>query len=107
MGVIALFARMWTYHLPYDDLLAIIAMVALFRVATDPGNPLSQKYFAGSILSVLAVLNLARLSDISPLRYSILIRANQITWIVMLLFLIFFIRAEAQTGRTEKQSLYG
>ncbi len=33
MGVAALFARFWTYHMWYDDLLILIPMVTLYRLA--------------------------------------------------------------------------
>ena len=35
MGVTALVARFWTYHMWYDDLLILLPMVALFRIANQ------------------------------------------------------------------------
>lgn len=32
MGIGAIVARMWTYHMMYDDLIIVLPMIALFRV---------------------------------------------------------------------------
>jgi len=34
LGVIAIIARLWAYHRQYDDVLVVLALVALFRIAT-------------------------------------------------------------------------
>ena len=34
LGVIAIVARFWAYHRQYDDVVVVLALVALFRIAT-------------------------------------------------------------------------
>jgi hypothetical protein len=34
LGVIAIVARFWAYHRQYDDVIVVLALVALFRIAT-------------------------------------------------------------------------
>jgi len=53
VGVTALAARFWTYHRWYDDLLIVLPLVALFRLAkSDPGE-------RGIVAGVLFALTLA------------------------------------------------
>ena len=39
LGVIAVVARLWAYHRLYDDVLVVLALVALFRIATGVDGP--------------------------------------------------------------------
>jgi hypothetical protein len=84
LAVAALVARCWTYHRMYDDVLIIFPMIALFRVSKEPGS----RWTPSLLLVLMAVLNLARLSNISTLRYLVLITAHQILWGAVLLFLL-------------------
>lgn len=34
LGVVAIIARLWAYHRQYDDVVVVLALVALFRIAT-------------------------------------------------------------------------
>jgi len=53
LGVTALVARSWTYHRWYDDLLILLPMIALFRVAKQEST--TEK---GFVVGALLVINL-------------------------------------------------
>ncbi len=59
LGVTALVARMWTYHRVYDDVLVLLPMVTLFRIAkretSSPGTSLT----AGLLLAAMIVSMIA------------------------------------------------
>jgi len=86
LAVCALIARIWTYHRMYDDVLILFPMIALLRAALQFDLPNSRVAFVLLVFSVF--LNLARLSNISELRYLLLTAAHQGCWIVMLAFFI-------------------
>ena len=59
LGVTALVARFWTYHAPYDDLLILLPMIALFRITvqspeTDAGAMVAGVLLACTMASTLA-----------------------------------------------------
>ena len=51
-------ARLWTYHGWYDDLLFLIPMIALFRLAKQ-GTTDRQKVWAGSLFAAMVLSTLA------------------------------------------------
>lgn len=59
LGVTAIVARFWTYHRWYDDLLILLPMVGLFRLAKSSLIPHPQKISAGIILGLTMVLMIA------------------------------------------------
>lgn len=58
MSAAAFTARFWTYHGWYDDLLLLIPMIALFRLAKQ-GQPDGQKVWAGSLLAAMVCSTMA------------------------------------------------
>jgi hypothetical protein len=57
IGVAGYVARFWTYHRSYDDILIVLPMVALFRIATGGSQERGRDVTAGVLLaSTLAVL---------------------------------------------------
>ncbi len=58
MSAAAFAARFWTYHATYDDLIVLIPMIALFRLAKQSAND-AQKVWAGSLLTAMLCSTLA------------------------------------------------
>jgi hypothetical protein len=58
MSAAAFAARFWTYHAWYDDLILIIPMIALCRLAKQ-GRTIRQKVWAGSLLAAMWLSTLA------------------------------------------------
>jgi Glycosyltransferase family 87 len=57
IGVAALVARFWSYHRSYDDLLIVLSMLALFRIAKGGGSVRNYDVVAALVLSLtLAVM---------------------------------------------------
>ena len=50
-GVAALVARFWTFHGWYDDLLVVLPLIALFRVATSGGSRMGDDRVAGVLFA--------------------------------------------------------
>jgi hypothetical protein len=59
LGVTALVARLWMYHRVYDDMLVVLPMIALFRIARDDGAPPGAAKRAGLLLAVMVAAMLA------------------------------------------------
>ena len=93
VAVAALVARTWTYHRVYDDVLILLAELALFRIARQ--HPSSGRAVTAEILmalSALAMLCPARLLD-EPGRWSwIFTISHSLLWILMLIFLVNYAR---------------
>ena len=104
LGVSALAARFWTYHRWYDDLLIILPLVAVLRIAVrDFGNSAQ-----GVVAGVLFLLNLALLAvpggryvfafvGLEPLE-SVFIAAQLVGWCCLLLLLVCASEPEATSG---------
>jgi hypothetical protein len=119
LGVIALVARFWTYHRLYDDVLVVIALVPLFRLASPliPGGraasePDGRPTFAGIPVPIAAavllattmagMLLLARLGTSPPPWKLIFNGVHEVTWFAVLAFLASVPRqAETGDGRRE------
>jgi len=89
MGVTAIVARFWTYHRYYDDVLIILPMICLFRIAKSYGAGNATGIIAGFLLAVLAFLNLARLHNISLLRFHLITTAMVTSWLLTVSFLLY------------------
>jgi hypothetical protein len=59
IGITAITARFWTYHQWYDDLLILLPMIALFRVAKSASSPESISLMAGTLLGACMLMMLA------------------------------------------------
>lgn len=93
LGVTGYVSRFWVYHRLYDDLLVLIPMIAMFRIAHGE-IPLKIKILAGVILFAnwAAALAPARLLSF-PQPWNILFELLQtICWMAGLLFLLFAAR---------------
>jgi hypothetical protein len=55
IGVSAMVARLWTYHRLYDDVLLLLPLVALFRLAKGEQVPGSDRTLAGILAGTLWV----------------------------------------------------
>lgn len=101
MAVAALAARVWTYHAWYDDLLILIPLIALFRMAKEPSaNDLAMQ--AGALLGVgvLAMLAPGGLYLFPAPWNTVYTTAQVVVWSAMLaLFLRRAAAAPSGTGR--------
>jgi len=92
MGVTALVARLWTYHRVYDDLLCLLPMVSLFRIAKQSEPACAGA--AGMLLALLwaAALGPARLHAFPP-PWNVMFESGQaVAWLLALIFLIDYVR---------------
>lgn len=85
IGVAAIVARLWAYHREYDDLLLVLPLIALYRLAQGP-EPVARALFAlGSV---------ALLAPITPLR-EYASWALVTLWLCQLVFLAAAARRQA------------
>ena len=107
LGVVAIVTRFWSYHRLYDDVLIVLAFVALWRIATavpgkaDPVDPHSVD-IAGRVghdravsatliaTSMLFILLPARLGTGPEPWHQIFDISHVVTWLAMLAFLLWF-----------------
>ena len=57
LGVTGIFARVWTYHHTYDDVVILFAMIALFRIAKDSIYSAIAKLVASTLLFATIIIN--------------------------------------------------
>jgi hypothetical protein len=100
LGVTAIVARLWTYHLWYDDLLMILPMVTLFRIAKR-GTPTPtdrRDVFASILLFIMILANLAPGGRylLPPPWKNYYITGQVLVWIITLTFLINQTRKERE-----------
>jgi hypothetical protein len=100
LGVAALVARLWTYHRVYDDLLILIPLIALFRIAKQrlcaDGGDLATGLLLG--ITVVAMLAPARLEHAPPPWNLLFAVRHATTWIAVLIFLLNRARIEKSAG---------
>ncbi len=96
LGVSAIVARIWTYHRVYDDLLILLPMIALFRVAKRSSSADGSDVLSGGLLAIawIAVLAPARLLTFQPPWNWLMIAGHIVVWSLMLLFLFRQARRE-------------
>jgi hypothetical protein len=103
IGVAALVARFWMYHRVYDDVLILLPMVALFRIAVGHSPDVTQhatRAYAGTLLgiAIVAMLAPARLETAStPLNW-LFIGGHVAVWLVMLAFLAAAAERRSHSG---------
>jgi hypothetical protein len=101
MGVTALVARFWTYHMWYDDLLILLPMIVLFRIAIQRApvaatDRLAAPLLAMTLLTLLAPGGLYLL----PMPWNKLyVIVQTITWAAVLIFLLNHARLERKAYR--------
>jgi hypothetical protein len=92
IGVSALIARFWSYHRWYDDLLVLLPMVTLFRIAKSDFYALRMDLPAGVLLGVTLLFMLAPggLYLLPPPLNMICVGSQVVIWIVNLIFLMVY-----------------
>jgi hypothetical protein len=92
LGVIAIIARLWTYHRFYDDLLILIPIVAVFRLLRSGELSGNQRRSAGLILilSCLGLLSPVFFLQLPPPIGTLFRTGQAVIWISMLVFLIYY-----------------
>ena len=100
MAVTALVARFWTYHRWYDDLLVLLPMVALFRIAKRGPSAGGADVAAGVLLAVTLLTTLAPggLYLLPPPWKMLYVGGQAIVWLVVLVFLLDRTRREIGRG---------
>jgi len=89
LGVTAIFARLWTYHALYDDLLMLIPMMALVWLIREGSQPFGATAAASVLLVVgcFSALAPARLLGGAPPLALAFRTAQALTWTAMLVLL--------------------
>jgi hypothetical protein len=95
VGVAALVTRMWTYHRIYDDVLIVLAEVALFRVATRDVSA-DRRTLGGLLLGLTALAMLCPGTLVEDPERSIWIfrSGHVVLWLVVLGFLMYLARED-------------
>jgi hypothetical protein len=90
LGVTALVARFCTYHAIYDDVLVLLPMVALFRLAKQSPAADGSDVIAGVLFAVMALAMLAPARiQLWPAPWGPLFTVGRpAVWIVVLIFLL-------------------
>jgi len=96
MGVAALVARFWTYHMWYDDILILLPMITLFRIANQNSVSGNTDLLAGVLLAITLLTMLAPGGlYLLPKPWNILYVVLQtIAWLAVLIFLLNHARHE-------------
>jgi len=99
IGVAALVARLWIYHRLYDDLLILLPMITLFRLAKQGPAIDGSDVMAGVLLAITLAGSLAPAHFlVSPPPWNGLFEAGQtVIWIAVLIFLVSRARWEGPT----------
>jgi hypothetical protein len=106
IGVSALVARFWTYHRWYDDLLILLPVMTLFRIAkeapSDGTKVLAGALFAATLLAMLAPGGLY----LFPHPWNTLYIAGQVVvWCAVLIFLLHRARRENYAAAKSAQPI--
>jgi len=100
LGVAAIFARIWTYHRLYDDLLIIVPMITIFRIVRNsrlsPNESLAADFLL--LISWLGLLSPGFFLQLPP-PFGTPFRTGQaVIWLSMLAFLIYYSYRARETG---------
>ncbi|HYN89763.1 MAG TPA: hypothetical protein VER55_14615 [Ardenticatenaceae bacterium] len=102
LGVTAIVARLWVYHAVYDDVLIVLAMVGLFRIARhDPSLRSAHAATLLLVVTIVAMLVPARLfRPMTPWSW-LCTTGHVVVWMAVLIFLLHRVRPmrEAAVGR--------
>jgi hypothetical protein len=99
IGVTALVARFWSYHQSYDDMLILLALVALFRIAKRGGARRDDDVAAGLLFAAtLAVMVVPGGLFLFPTPLRVWFTSFEtVVWLVGLVFLLAQARAARLT----------
>ena len=102
LGVTGIVARFWTYHLHYDDLLILIPMIALARVAHHDAQEPRIRVTAGGLLAATWAASLMPATVLAlPRPWSSLMKGGLTAlWAAVVLFLALLARREARLTTT-------
>ncbi len=93
VGVAALVARLWIHHRVYDDILILLPMIALFRLAKTPSLPDGSDVAAGMLLTATWATTLLPywvFFDGAPFLLRVLVELGQtVVWLAVLGFLLY------------------
>ncbi len=105
IGVSALIARFWSYHRWYDDLLMLLPMVTLFRIAKSDFYALRMGLLAGVLLGITLLFMLAPggLYLLPPPLNMIYVGSQVVIRIVTLIFLMVY--THRKTEEVKKSNL--
>ncbi len=100
IGVAAIIARLWMYHQVYDDVLILLPMIALFRVAKRAVSPGGRDLLAGVLLAVTtaAMLLPTRFSLAASPWQPLFSCTHTAVWLVVLAFLLRQVALEPKTA---------
>jgi len=92
MGVAALIARFWSYHRWYDDLLILLPMITLFRIAKSDFSARGMDLAAGLLLGITLFFMLAPggLYLLPPPWSTRYVGTQVVIWMVNLVFLMVY-----------------
>jgi hypothetical protein len=107
IGVSAITARFWTKHWWFDDLLILLPMITLFRIAKQRGPTDSTGAMAGLLLLISLVLMLAPggLFLFPPPWNMLYVYVQTTVWMVGLIFLLDQARQELGDGPILRSSM--
>lgn len=96
LGVTALVTRFWVYHGWYDDLLILLPMIALFRVAKR-SSASNERVVAGGLFAFTLIVMIAPggLFLFPPPWNTVYMIGQTIVWISGLIFLLYLVRRES------------
>jgi hypothetical protein len=86
LGVAAIFARFWTYHRDYDDVLILLPAIALLRVARRADGGVD--VFAGLLLALTIATWLVPVRLLNSAHYHFIVaRPMTLLWVGTMIFL--------------------
>jgi hypothetical protein len=101
IGATALVARLWMYHQLYDDVLILLPMIVLFRIAKRAASPGARDLLAGVLLAVTtaAMLIPTRFSLAGSPWQPLFSGVHAAVWLAVLIFLLRQASLESKTSR--------
>jgi hypothetical protein len=102
IGVAALVARLWTYHRVYDDVLLLLPMVTLFRIARrhDGANHVGTQSVVLLVITVLAMLAPARMETSGQALHMLFVGGHVAVWLTILCFLVVVAERDRRAAGT-------
>jgi hypothetical protein len=101
ISVTALVARFWTYHMWYDDLLILLPMITLFRMAIQRVPVAAADKLAGPLpaITMLTLLAPGGLYLFLMPWNKLYVVLQTIAWVAVLIFLLNYARLERKAYR--------